>query len=234
MKQRCAVIVLFALIIASSFTGLDSYRMTSRMVNEDMDRALALALEEQQSDVISQDTIRTFNNHLQIAELRGKATLAVDTRGQKFKAYAHCSEATIFSLSDQRPATILWVLTGLWAMLIWYRHRQSVVGKPFAVTITNRNAFGGLTYSEEDGRFYAADGCQVQLTPMQHQLMEMFFKSPSHSLTKAEICNALWPKKPDASETLYTLIRRLKPVVEQHSDLKIESDRSKAYQLKIK
>ena len=221
MKQRYAVIVLFALIIASSFTSLDSYRSTSKMVNEDMDRALALALEEQQSDVISQDTIRTFNNHLQIAELRGKATLAVDTRGQKFKAYAHCSEATIFSLSDQRPATILWALTGLWALLMWYRSSCN-------------NAFGGLTYSEEDRRFYAADGSQVQLTPMQHQLMEMFFQSPSHSLSKTEICDALWPKKPDASETLYTLIRRLKPVIEQHSYLKIESDRSKAYRLTIK
>ena len=235
MKQeRFAVIVLFALIIASSFTSLDSYISTSRMVNEDMDRALALALEEQQSDAISQDTIRTFNNHLQIAELRGKATLAVDTRGQKFKAYAHCSEATIFSLSDQRPATILWVLTGFWAILMWYRRRQSIVGEPLTVTIANRNAFGGLTYLEEDGRFYAANGNLVQLTPMQHQLMEMFFQSPSHSLTKTEICNALWPKKPDASETLYTLIRRLKPVIEQHSDLKIESDRSKSYSLKIK
>ena len=70
MKQRYAVIVLFALIIASSLTSIGSYRSTSRLVNEDMDRALALALEEQQSDVISQDTIRTFNKHLQIAELR--------------------------------------------------------------------------------------------------------------------------------------------------------------------
>ena len=234
MKQRYAVIVLFALIIASSFTSLDSYRSTSRMVNEDMDRALALALEEQQSDVISQDTIRTFNSHLQIAELRGKATLAVDTRGQKFKAYAHCSEATVFSLSDQRPATILWVLTGLWAMLMWYRRSHTAHDEPLSVAVVNGNAFGGLTYSEENGRFYAADGSQVQLTPMQHQLMEMFFRSPSYSLTKTEICNTLWPKKPDASETLYTLIRRLKPVVEQHSDLKIESDRSKAYTLKTK
>ena len=233
-QQRYAVIVLFALIIASSLTSIGSYNSTSRLVCEDMDRALALALEEQQSDVINQDTIRTFNNHLQIAELRGKATLAVDTRGQKFKAYAHCSEATIFSLSDQRPATVLWVLTGFWAMLMWYRRRQSAVGEPLTVTVANRNAFGGLTYLEEDGRFYAADGNLVQLTPMQHQLMEMFFQSPSHSLTKAEICNALWPKKPDASETLYTLIRRLKPVIEQHSDLKIESDRSKAYRLRIK
>ena len=234
MKQQYAVIVLFALIIASSFTSLDSYRSTSRMVNEDMDRALALALEEQQSDVISQDTIRTFNSHLQITELRGKATLAVDTRGQQFKAYAHCSEATIFSLSDQRPATVLWVLTGFWAMLMWYRRPQTAHDEPLSVAVVNRNTFGGLTYSEADGRFYATDGCQVQLTPMQHQLMEMFFHSPSHLLTKTEICDALWPKKPDASETLYTLIRRLKPVVEQHSDLKIESDRSKAYSLKIK
>ena len=81
-----------------------------------MDRALALALNEQESDVISQDTIQTFNNYLQIAELRGKATLTVDTSGEQFKAYAHCSEATIFHLSDQRPALILWLLTGFWTM----------------------------------------------------------------------------------------------------------------------
>ena len=231
MKQQYAVIVLFALIIASALTGYGSYKSTSRMVNEDMDRALALALEEQQSNVISQDTIRTFNSHLQIAELRGKATLAVETHGQDFKAYAHCSEATIFGLSDQKPATILWALAGFWAMLMWYRRKQKIVNEQLSMALSCGNTFGGLTYSEADSRFYAADGRQVQLTPMQHQLMEMFFHSPSHSLTKTEICDALWPKKPDASETLYTLIRRLKPVVEQYSDLKIESDRSKSYRL---
>ena len=108
MKQQHAVIVLFALIIASSLTSLGCYNATSRQVSEDMERALALTMQQQQSDVINQDTIRSFNSHLQITELRGKAILAVDTRGQQFKAYAHCSEATIFSLSDQRPATILW------------------------------------------------------------------------------------------------------------------------------
>ena len=66
------------------------------------------------------------------------------------------------------------------------------------------------------------------------QLMQMFFLKPSHSLTKAEICEALWPKKPDASDTLYTLIRRLKPIVEQHSDLKIASDHRKSYHLTAK
>lgn len=226
MKQQHAVIVLFALIVASSLTSLDSYRSTSQRVSEDMDRALAITMQEQQSDVINQDTIRTFNSHLQIAALRGKATLAVDTRSRQFKAYAHCSETTIFSLSDQRPAALLWVLTGFWAMFAW--HRRTTALLPVG------NGFGGLTYSETEGRFYTADGNVMKLTPMQHQLMEMFFQSPSHSLSKTEICEALWPKKPDASDTLYTLIRRLKPVIEQHSNLRIESDRSKAYRLTIK
>ena len=231
MKQRYAIIVLLALTTASFLTSFGSYRSTSRQVNEDMDRALALTMLEQQSDVISQDTIRTFNSYLQIAELRGRVTLAVDTRGRQFKAYAHCSEATIFSLSDQRPAAVLWVLTAFWAVFAWYRRRQMMVGN---AQLTTGNSFGGLTYSEAESRFYAADGNMVQLTPMQHQLMEMFFHSPSHALTKTEICDALWPRKPDASETLYTLIRRLKPVVEQYSDLKIESDRSRAYRLTTK
>ncbi len=229
MKQQYAVIVLFALIVASSLTSLGSYRTTSLRVSEDMDRALAITMQEQQSDVINQDTIRTFNSHLQIAALRGKAMLAVDTHSRQFKAYAHCSEATIFSLSDQRPAALLWVLTGFWAMFVLYR-RQRVA----SILKTDGNGFGGLTYSETEDCFYAADGNLVQLTPMQHQLMEMFFHSPSHSLSKAEICVALWPKKPDANDTLYTLISRLKPIIEQHSNLKIESDRSKAYKLTTK
>ncbi len=248
MKQQHAVLVLFALIIASSLTSLGSYRSTSQKVIKDMDRALAITMQEQQSDVISQDTIRTFNSHLQIAALRGKATLAVDTRSKQFKAYAHCSEATIFSLSDQRPAALLWVLTGCWAMFLFLSEKLRVKSEEFATAEVGRAAansslfthhsslppFGGLTYSETEGRFYAIDGNEVQLTPMQHQLLTMFFLSPSHSLSKAEICDALWPKKPDASDTLYTLIRRLKPVIERYSDLKIESDRSKAYRLTIK
>lgn len=233
-RQRFAFFVLFALIIASVLTGFGSFNSTSKLVSEDMNRALALTLVEQQSNVISQDTIRTFNRHLQIAELRGKATLVVETRGKKFQAYAHCSEATVFSLSDQRPATILWILTAFWAIFMWYRRRHTIDNVPMLALSPTDNSYGGLSYSEADGCFYAADGNPVQFTPMQSQLMEMFFHSPSYSLTKTEICDALWPKKPDANNTLYTLIRRLKHVIEQNSNLRIESDRSKAYRLKIK
>lgn len=234
MKQQYAVVVLFLLLLASSLTSLDSYRSTSRRVSEDMSRALSLTMQEQQSDVISQDTIRTFNSHLQIAALRGKATLVVDTRGSQFKAYAHCSEATIFRLSDQRPATILWTLTFLWMIFVWYRRQQMIGGDQLLPSVTSETHYGGVVYSDAEDRFYAINGEVVQLTPMQHQLMQMFFQSPTHSLAKTEICEVLWPKKPDANETLYTLIRRLKPVLEQYSNLKIESDRGKAYRLTIK
>lgn len=229
MKQNHAATILFALILASMMTSLGSYRMTARAVEADMDRALALTMAEQQDEVISPDTIRTFNSHLQIAALRGKATLAVDARGRQFRAYAHCPGATVLGLTDQRPSAVMWILTAAWAVFCLYgRHRQenALLDEPLN--------YGGLRYAEPERCFYDAQGQQVRLTPMQQQLMEMFFRSPGHQLSKTEICDALWPKKTDASETLYALISRLKPIVEQHSELKIESDRGRAYMLKMK
>ena len=201
--------------------SLNSYKATEVLVTADMDQALAKALEEQQSDVISADTIQVFNSHLQIEGLRGNAVLAVDTK-KGFRPRPQVSTATILSLSDQRPSMILWSMALLWGLFGLYQHRRlSVLG-----------LYGGLALQE--GRFVNAKGSEVKLTPMQQQLMEMLWQSPSHQLSKAEICDALWPKKPDASETLYTLIRRLKPIIEEHSDLKIESDRGKSYSLKIR
>ena len=225
MKQKYLVLVLFSLIIASSATSFSSYRSTEQMVESDLNQALTQALAQQQSDVITQDTIRTFNSHLQIAELRGKAVIAVDAESRQFKAYARCSQATIFSLSDQRPTAVLWTITFLWAAFCFYRYRQHTE------QLADTMQYGGLSYAESDSTFYDAKGHPIKLTPMQQQLIEMFFSSSNHQLTKTEICDALWPKKPDASETLYTLIRRLKPVIEQNSTLKIESDRGKAYRL---
>lgn len=218
MKQQYAVIVLFALIVASTLTSLDSFRSTKRLVNEDMDRALAITMQEQQSDVISVDTIRVFNSHLQMEALRGQAVLTVDTKNG-FSPRPQVSTATILSLSDQRPSMVLWSMVLLWGLFCLYQHRKRM----------SLGLYGGLALQE--GRFIDAKGCEVKLTPMQQQLMEMLWLSPSHQLSKAEICAALWPGKPDASETLYTLIKRLKPVVERHSSLRIASDRSKAYRL---
>ena len=224
MKQKYAVIILFALIIVSGITSFSSYQATERMITEDMKSALTKTLAEQQSDVISTDTIRVFNSFLTIEQLRGNAVLAVTTRQDGLRCEAKCSAATIFSVSDQRPASVLWAMALLWGLYCFWHYRKQV---PLV-------AFGGLAYSEADRCFYNAKGNKVRLTPMQQQLMEMFFRSESHLLTKAEICDALWPKKDDANDTLYTLIRRLKPIIEEHSDLKIESDRGRSYELKIR
>ena len=221
MKQRYVGVVFLALTIASGMVSLNSYKTTEVLVTADMNQALAKALEEQQSDVISADTIQVFNSHLQIEGLRGNAVLAVDTK-KGFRPRPQVSTATILSLSDQRPSMILWSMALLWGLFGLYQHRRLSVS----------GLYGGLALQE--GRFVNAKGSEVKLTPMQQQLMEMLWQSPSHQLSKAEICDALWPKKPDASETLYTLIRRLKPIIEEHSDLKIESDRGKSYSLKIR
>lgn len=221
MKQRYAVVVLFVLITASSMVSLTSYKATEQLVTDDMNQALAKALAEQQSDVISADTIQVFNSHLQIEGLRGNAILAVDTK-KGFCPRPQVSTATILSLSDQRPSMILWSMAMLWGLFCLYQHRRNVT----------LGLYGGLAL--QDGHFVDAKGNKVKLTPMQQQLMEMLWQAPTHQLSKTEICNTLWPKKPDANETLYTLIRRLKPIIEQHSGLKIEANRGKSYGLTIR
>jgi DNA-binding SARP family transcriptional activator len=63
--------------------------------------------------------------------------------------------------------------------------------------------------------------------------MMMFFSSDDHKLSKQEICDELWPKKPDASDTLYTLIKRIKPIIQIKGNLKIISERGKDYKLTV-
>ena len=153
MKQQYAVVVLFALIIASSMVSLKSYRVTKELVTVDMDQALAKALDEQQSDVISADTIQVFNSYLRIEALRGRAVLTVDTQ-RKFCPRPEVSTATILSLSDQRPAMILWSMVLLWSLFCLYQHRR----------LSALGLYGGLAL--QDGRFINAKGCEVKLTPM--------------------------------------------------------------------
>ena len=152
MKQRLPIVVLFALIVASSLFSLNSYRTTEVMVTEDMNQALAKALEEQQSEVISADTIRVFNNYLQTEDLKGKAVLELDTE-KGFQPRPQVSTATILVLSDQRPSMVLWSMVVLWGMYCLYQHRRRMA----------MGMFGGLALQE--GNFVDAKGCVVRMTP---------------------------------------------------------------------
>lgn len=160
------------------------------------------------------------------------------------KGYTRLSAAAVFGMSDQRLPGGLMAAALLWAIgsMLYLRKRekenprlQPAEGSVLSAEGGTQSAqdFGGLTYSDADDRFYAADHTPIRFTPMQQQLMRLFWQAPSHSLTKEEICAVLWPKKDDANDTLYTLIRRLKPIVEEHTRLKIVADRGRNYSLEI-
>ena len=105
------------------------------------------------------------------------------------KGYARLSVASILGMSDQRIPAACMISAFLWAMLSWLYLRKKQEGSE-AVT-----GFGGLVYSEADQRFYTAAHTPIRFTPMQQQLMLLFWNAPSHSLTKEDICAALSPRK---------------------------------------
>lgn len=145
------------------------------------------------------------------------------------RSYARCTVASVFGMSDQRLPFGLCLSAMLWAVLsvIYFRKNTTAV-------LERMEHYGGLVLSADGKCFCNALGEPVKLTPMQHRLMRMFFDSPSRCLSKQEICDALWPRKENADDTLYTLIRRLKPVLETSSDLRIEAERGRAYRLTVK
>ena len=160
------------------------------------------------------------------------------------RGYANCSFADVFGQSDQRLSFWLAFLSALWlTFTTWYyrgRRKADVNGIGDVALAENHcaavgcasNTLGALSYLDDEDCFYNHVSQQtVRFTPMQHQLMRMFFASKLHQISKQDICASLWPKKPDASETLYTLIRRIKPIIENNR-LTIESERGTAYRLR--
>ena len=209
----------------SAFT---SYKSTSKRISEDVNNALALTKYQMPCDVVSADTIRCYRNNITIAELRETACLAMRTvrKGNRHEteliAEANCDFATVFMLSDQRASASLMLAGILWLIgstIYMRRHKPELIVQGIA--------YGGLVFNND--RFSTTTGERIHLTPMQHTLLEMFLKSDDHTLTKQEICDRLWPKKTDANDTLYTLIRRIKPIIEAYSNLKIESDRGRLF-----
>ena len=143
----------------------------------------------------------------------------------------------LFSLSKQTiPATLL-LAALLWGGFTFFYFRRrtrtdadTCNGQQQEITIS----FGNLSLSLQEACFYYEQQEKLKLTPMQYTLMEMFYLSSSPLLFKSDICQSLWPGKDNADETLYTLIRRLKPIVEDNNNLRITTDRGRAYGLEIK
>ena len=242
LKAYHSIIIFAALIMSAIFSSVSNYRKAQYAIVKDMNQALAQTIEERQDLWITPDTIQSYRSHLSIDMLKDTSILcyAVGRQTQlcsrkmllnrhSIQGYANCSMADIWEMSNQHTPLSLLLAAMAWAAwaTLYHKRQQKEMCLP-----QNHIAFGSLSYSAEDDSFYSTATQQaIHFTPMQHQLMQMFLTSDSHQLTKQEICDALWPKKPDASETLYTLIRRIKPIIEDSSNLLIISERGKSYRL---
>ncbi len=243
MKHYHSLIVFVLLVGSSIFTSWYNYRCAERSVIDDMNQALIHTLMEKRSLEITPDTISAYRGHLQLACLKDTSTVCYDMGGrgeglrsksitwtdgkkeQAFQCYANCSMATVFGLSDQRLAITLALLSFI-TLAFSLRRREKMMPQRILV--------GGMTWDKERHRFYDKNQQELHLTPMQQQLMEMLLTADDHRLSKQTICATLWPKKPDASATLYTLVRRLKPILEQYFNLEISTERGGDYILNEK
>lgn len=221
------------LVLCAVCSATTSFRRTEARIAQDVNQALKQTLAQMSGHVVTQDTIQCYRNFLTIPQLRDTAGIAMRTvrRDERLEtelvAEANCSFSTTFRMSDQRASASFLMASLLWLLgSMWYVRRN----KP--QYIARGVSYGGIIFC--DDKFATQSGEPIHLTPMQHSLLEMFMTTDTHTLSKQDICDRLWPKKPDASDTLYTLIRRIKPVIECHSNLKIESDRGKSYALVLR
>lgn len=226
MKPWHALVVFLVLIGSSAGASFKSYRSTETLIRQELSRALVQTLNERGDHWITPDTIQTYRQHIQIENLREQSFLTYGN-DNRIRFYTTCNAAQMFRMSDQRLPALLLSAGLLWSLFAATRLRRANSLQACGEVVR----IGNLAYSADAHAFYDEHMEAVKLTPMQYQLMEMFFSAPGQELTKTDICEALWPKKDNASETLYTLIRRLKPVVEGRSNLKIEVERGRAYRL---
>lgn len=231
--KKLPILIFIVLCLTAVATSYGSYRKAQRNIENDLKQALAKTINEKGVETMRQDSIRayrsiartegemmtiavgdeTLRRHLRNQQL-GEMAFITYTVGRErgrwkvtFNTEAKCSAAMIWSLSDQRLSAWFSVMA-LLSLALSFRGRRQL--RP--ITMDSFSA--------------------PHLTPMQRQLMEMFVASGSHRLSKHEICDALWPKKDDASETLYALISRLKRELDKTSSFDIISDRGRAYILK--
>lgn len=157
--------------------------------------------------------------------------------GLSFQGYVHCSFATVFELMNKSLPGLFFCLSlllgGCHAYLCYSEKSGKWKPEVLSASGTHMIAYGDMALSCDTSCFYKKDREKLKMTPQQYTVMEMFFRSPTHILTRAEICETLWPGKLNADETLNTLIRRLRPLVEENSNLKITTDRGRAYILEV-
>ena len=181
---------------------------------------------DQTKNYLASDTIIWLSANLNLPES------SQEDLGISFQGYVNYSASDVLALTDKKAPLLLLLLALMAGCLSWFLMRRKHAETP--VQKENLISFGNLTFSCDKACFYKEDQEKLRLTPQQYKIMEMFYLTSSHILARTDICEALWPGKENADETLNTLIRRLRPLIEENSNLKITTDRGRAYQLEIK
>lgn len=242
MKPFHSVIIFMIFVVCGALSSMHSYNVTKYAIIKDMNQALSQTISAKENGFITPDTIINYRQHLKIDALRSHSFLyyAYNSKDNvicskkikwhspqysvEFQSYANCSAADILGLSDQRLPVSILIIGILWGVLSVLHFRWQY---------KNVIVLGNMMYAQDEHSFYDLSKSPVVMTPMQEKLMMMFFSSANHKLSKQQICDELWPKKPDASETLYTLVKRIKPIIQTRGNLKIISERGKDYKLSV-
>ena len=244
MKPITAIIVFFSLMFPALFLGYNNYAEAKENIIKDVNQALAKTVIYKMPTKITADTLQVFKSNLQINQLKETSylslcteepskitfcsdTISFKTKGERLyiRAYPNCSKATIFDISEQSIPGALLTISILWGMfsMIYLRRKENamILATPVYQTVS----FGNLSYSVSFGQFYNEQKEEIYFTPMQLSFMKMLMEKENKKVAVEEICDKLWPGKDNARESLYTLVRRLKPIVESNSNVKIVSDK---------
>lgn len=250
MKPVMAIVVFFSFLLPSFFLGYTNFASAKERIIADVNQALVKTVLRSKPERITPDTLRVFKSNLRISSLKATSYLTLcteepsklsfcsDTVSFKtgnerlyIRAYPNCSNATIFSVSEQALPTTLLAMSLLWAMFSWLYLRGRKAGTLPAAPAIRMVALGNLSFSVSDGRFYGECDEEIYFTPMQRSLMRMLMTCEDKRASVDDLCANLWPKKDNARETLYTLVRRLKPIVERHSNLRLVAEKGGYYAL---
>ena len=253
MKPIVAIIVFFSLMSLSLFLGYANYVTAKEYIIEDVNQALAKTVLSSNPERITADTLRIFKSNLQISRIKETSYLSLctdepsrvsfcsDTVSFKtaherlyIRAYPNCSKATIFSLSEQTVPSTLLAASMLWGMfsLLYLRRKKNAI--MIAAPAKHTVQFGNLSFSASSCQFYNERKEEIYFTSMQRSLMRILMESEEKRVSIDDICRNLWPGKDNAKESLYTLVHRLKPILESNTNLKIVTDKDGYYRLSLK
>ena len=228
-----AIVVFFSFLLPSFFLGYTSFASAKERIIADVNQALVKTVLQNKPERITPDTLRVFKSNLRISSLKATSYLALCNERLYIRAYPNCSNATIFSLSEQAlPATLL-AMSMLWAMFSLAYLRRRRFGLMSTAPAVQMEVFGNLSFSTSTGLFYNEASEEIYFTPMQRLFMQALMTSERKRVSVEELCATLWPRKDNARETLYTLVRRLKPIVERNCNLRVVADKG-GYSLAIR